>query len=567
MVSLSTDNGLQVDGTAVLGSGASQFTVAVKGSISDLKNWSISVDDAAGAPSFTPVDGLTLTPTFTGSITDTAGAIGFDVSGDNVLTWTPSGDISVALNHVEVSNQTPPSTVTCPDHQAGQVWLDVKGSLTVTSANITASAEACINPSAKTFTLTGSETGTFVPDTAGFTLGDAAVTVNGDLSAKTFDVTAHATLTITALASQPQFAVGVKFASDGTFVAGVKIGDPSALGVPGANGDLFVATKPVKGFDPATIGLTGVQAFDLPSGVTVTAAYTLQADAIAALTKIGIPIGTNGQVQVDASLGKAGFSAQVVLGFGSGTNGVQLFKTANGAAAYLNSLSLGVSVGENTSFTASGSVRLVLPPLYGSTGSQVEATVSGSITLDPLKVSLSVDLAGACGSASCPWQNAFGIPGLSVDDISGSIGIDFTTAIPTPTVFFSVSNLVLPAAWASAIGMVPGSQISLALNLDVTQPELIFSISGTSTNPVALTPLRVGTQDPAIYNQLQVNTAQLIFAPLGGKDATNQTILPGVSLVFDGRSRTSPCTSTATCRSCRRACRPPSRSATSRSGR
>jgi hypothetical protein len=533
IVSVSTEDGLQVNGTVIVGSGNTQFEIAIKGSITNLKNWSLSVSDAAGAPSFTPIDGLTLTPNFTGSLSDADGTIGFDVSGDNVVSWSPGGNVTVALTHIEVSNQAPPKTLACPaDITDGMVWLDVQGQLTYAPANLTASVEGCVNPSGKTFTLTTSAMVT-LPSSAGFTINQATVTVDGDLTKDQFTVSANAVLTITALAAQPTFAVGLTFGTDGSFVAGIALPDPAQLGFTGDNASLFVSAKTVKNFDPAKLGITGLQSFDLPAGVTVTVGYQVPQNAVNALKSLGIPINSTA-VELEATLSTTGFSAKIALGFGSGDHGVKLLSTG-GATVYLNSVYLGVSLSaENTSFTVGGTALLVLPPLYGSAGSQVEVTINGSISLEPVVLSLGFDLSGVCGSSSCPWQNAFGIPGLSVDEVAGRVGLDFTTEIPTPTLSIAVKNLVLPANWATAIGMVPGAQVSLSLNLDVTQPILTVQINGTNDNPVALTPLAISSNDPNVVNSLDVNTAQLLFAPLGGTDATGVTLTPGVGLVFDG---------------------------------
>ena len=93
--------------------------------------------------------------------------------------------------------------------------------------------------------------------------------------------------------------------------------------------------------------------------------------------------------------------------------------------------------------------------------------------------------------------------------------VDFETAIPTPTISLKVLNLVLPDAWASAIGMVPGTRITLALNLSLSQPAVDIEIDPGPGSTVALTPLKLLTNDSNVVNQLQIGRADLIFAPLG----------------------------------------------------
>ncbi len=533
-ITLSTADGLAIAGTAVVGRGASAFTIDVTGTLKDVRNWSLTVSDDTNAPTFTPVTGLTITPNVTGTITDTAGAITFDVSASEPLSWNAGDSVTLALNHVEISNGATPTGLTCPKVTAGDVWIDVRGSLHYANAGIDAGAEACIDATARTFTITGSETGTFGPSN-GFTLGNATLTVTGDLKAKSVTVTASALLTITASAKRPQFTVGLTFDNTGAFVAGVGVDAAtlSALGVPGLDGQLFVATKPVKGFDPSTLQINGVQAFDLASGVTIVTEYTPSTDVQTALTKLGL--GQQSQVQLQANLSTTGFALKLDLGFGAGTNGARLFTTGK-ASAYVNTVFLGFTAGTaGVSFTVGGTGYLTLPSLYqGAPGSAVAVTLSGTIDLSPLKFNVAFDLAGACGSASCPWTNAFGISGLTVDEVSGSLGLDLTDpATPIPTMSFAVSNLVLPDAWAKAIGLASGAQISLLLNVDPTNPELIFSIKGATANSVVLTPLSIASTDPNVVNSLQVTSASLVFAPTGGKDVLGQAIDPGVSLIFD----------------------------------
>ena len=528
MLTLSTADGLKVNGTALVGTGAGTFTVAVAGSWKDLHTWSVSVSTAAGAPTFTPVDGLSLTPNFTGSITDDAGSVSFDVAVDEPVNWTAPSGLTLALNHVEVANTAPPQTLTCPGVATGDIRLDVTGTLTYAAAGIQAGAQACIDVPARTFSISGSETGTFGPSN-GFTLSDAGLYILGDLKNHTATVSATAKLTVTAIASQPQFTVGFLFDSNGGFVAGTAV-DASTLNIPGLGGELFVSSKPMKAFDPATIGIRSVTPFDLSAGVTVLTQYTPSPTIQAALSDLHL--GTQNQVQLQANLSSSGFAMKIALAFGTRTGGTHLFSTG-GADAYLDTVYLGFTAStQGVSFTIGGTGYLTLPPLDGGPSSAVAVALSGEIDLSPVRLKISFTLAGDCGTASCPWNPAFGINGLQVDQLSGSIGLDLTDpATPVPTLELAVSNLVLPDAWAKTVGLTSGAQISALLNLDVSQPELIFSISGIN-GQAALTPLAIASQDPTVVNSLSVDHASLVFAPLGGADVDNQPIAAGVSLVF-----------------------------------
>ncbi len=143
-----------------------------------------------------------------------------------------------------------------------------------------------------------------------------------------------------------------------------------------------------------------------------------------------------------------------------------------------------------------------------------------------------ISLTGACGTATCTWPNAFGIQGLNLDSLSGSIGIDFETPIPTPTIAIKVDNLVLPQAWSSVLGIADGTRISLALDLNLSQPLVNIDIEPAVGATVALTPLKIFSKDANVYNQLKINHAHLLFAPLGGTESDGTVVQAGVGLDF-----------------------------------
>ncbi len=105
-----------------------------------------------------------------------------------------------------------------------------------------------------------------------------------------------------------------------------------------------------------------------------------------------------------------------------------------------------------------------------------------------------------------------------------------------PTLAFKVDKLQLPKAWNDAIGIQDGATSSLNLVLDVNNPILGVSIVGQKTalnpNGIALKPFTIvktvaGKAVPAsLPDSVQVRTAQLLFAPLGGTDATGHAINP-----------------------------------------
>ena len=423
----STEDGLAVNGSIDLGSDPAKFTVAFTGSISDLQNWSLSVTDAGNAPSFTPVDGLTITPNFTGTLSDTNGTIGFDVSGDDLTSWSPTDAVQVAVNHIEVSNQAPAAALTCPaDLTDGQIWADVSGSVTYAPAgsnvSLKGSVEACIAPTAKRFTLTGAVTGTLLPATSGFSLDSVDLRVDGDVGAKSFTVTAKAHLTV----QGAPVTVGITFGNDGTIVAGGSV-DLSSLGLPGTNGYALLASKAVKNFDAGDLGIhnadgTDIPKFDLPAGLSVTMAYQLSDQQVTALEKLGVPL-DGATVRLTATLSTSGFALKAEVDFGSGDQGLTLINTQSGIKLILDTLYIDFDAATtSTTLSLGGTAYLEVPsvvPNAAPSVSAVEIGINGTINVDTLNFSIGVSLTGACGTDNCTWPNAFGIQGLSFDSLSG----------------------------------------------------------------------------------------------------------------------------------------------------
>ncbi len=526
LITLASDTGLTVSGTLEIGTGNSAFDLVLNGSVKDLKNWSLSLSDP-NAPMWQPVPSLTLSPTFTGSITDTDGKIRFDLSTSNVngtapLTWDAGAGASLSVSHLEVSDNTPPSGVACPDGTAdGDVWVDLQGSFSYTPANLSLTAEGCIDITAQTFKVTTAATGILLPGNALFNITGASLTATGDVTKKEFNVTASATLQITGVNGQPSFPVGATFGTDG-IVVGAQIPDLSSLGFSGS-GAVYVATQKIDNFDPTTLGIQG-GTFDLPAGLSVSLDYELPSNIVSAFSQIGINLGPQSEVHSVATLSSAGFSIDLGLNFGSQANGLKVIDT-NGTALYLNSFDLGLTVGAQSQVSLSGSAYFELPALIpGSASSQAEVSVSGSFNFDSLTLSLGLSISD--------WTSALGINGLNIGDFAGKLGITFETGIPTPSLSLSADDIVLPTNWSTAIGMVPGTTISFDANINLDAPLLSFSIVGPAGQP-ALTPLAVATSDPSIVNSLVINQASLVLAPFGGITAAGDNVPAGISVIFD----------------------------------
>jgi hypothetical protein len=166
----------------------------------------------------------------------------------------------------------------------------------------------------------------------------------------------------------------------------------------------------------------------------------------------------------------------------------------------------------------------------GGSPSELGLTVTASLSANSGTLNLNI--------AAQDWQNAFGVSGLRIGSLGGTIGISEYV-----TVSLSANGVQLPAAWGPAIGLAPGATLSMNENLNPTQPVLNFSVTPNS-NGVALTPLAVGyagqiaagrplTPDQQnIVNSLQISEASFYLAPLGGTTAAGKAIQPGIAVAF-----------------------------------
>src|SRR5207244_7511591 len=108
---LATGSGITLNGAANLTYNSATTSVTVNGTLTSLSNWSLTVGNASGA-SWQPVTGLTVTPNFSGTVTDANGSIGFDLSsGTGSATWvSPDSNSMVSVHSLELSNQAPGRT-------------------------------------------------------------------------------------------------------------------------------------------------------------------------------------------------------------------------------------------------------------------------------------------------------------------------------------------------------------------------------------------------------------------------------------------------------------------------
>jgi hypothetical protein len=538
-VSLSGPDGLGVNGTVTIGTDDTAVAVTVAGTIRDPKNWSLAVMTTT-ARTWSPVDGLTLTPTFAGHLSDEDGAIGFDLAARDAVAWTPGAGVTVGVTNIEVSNRAVPEGVVCPaDLAAGALWLDIAGALTYNPGGgngpLTAHVDACVAPLAQAFALTGAVTTGGLASLPQISLDQLTLSATGG-TGRPFAVSGSARLTAPSVSADP-FVVGLRFGSDGAFIGTLAVPDLSRIGFTG-RGTLFVSSRDIDRFDPVSIpGLTGVP-FHLHQGLDVTLDYALPASTRNALNRFGLRLGDQTAFQAVAALGPHGFALAIQLGFGSATAGAKVLDTGGSSPVrlYLNDVSVEFELSaaaQAISLSTTGTLTVGALSAQ-TTGSSVQLRATISVDIAKLAFSARFSLSGACaggsGQAACPWPNAFGVPGLTVGALGGGFGINFETAVPTPSVAISAEQISLPPSIRTPLGLQDGASFTLNLNVDATSPLLELGLTGSP----ALKPLAVvRTAGPATVESLRINEAHLALAPFGGTTAAGKRVDPGVSVLFE----------------------------------
>ena len=300
--------------------------------------------------------------------------------------------------------------------------------------------------------------------------------------------------------------------------------------------------------------------------------YTFTGGVHQALNHLGI---SQASAQATATLSASGFTATLELDLGRRADGVPLISTKSGFHAYLDTLSLTLSLSpQEASFEAGGTGYLVIPPLAtGGTESHLDVDLSGSLGYDLEKQVVTAGLHFALRAADGPWTNALGIAGLQINGLAATFGatIPLEGPIPLPTIDLAVSGVSLPHTWAAAIGMTDGAQVSAAVNIDVAQPLLDLSIEPAAGTDVALRPFAIvrsvaGTRAVSddFVNSVEVGRAHRSgLRSVGGTPSATSTA-GGSACSSTAGSSASRCTSTPPSGSIpTRASPPPSRCPTS----
>ena len=495
-------------------------SLSVDGSLQKLETWSLTVK-ATATHAWTPFPGVTLSPSFSGTVADSGGSVTFSLTasganGSPLLTLSP-GPVTLAVDSVGLGNAVPPSG--CSVSKVGDLWLSVSGSLSLSLGTNTKSVAAagCFDITAKSFSVKATLAAlSFSALTGHVVLGAPTVTLS--YASGVFDVQAAATLTVT-MPTGGSLVVHatIAFESSGAFVIGAEVNLSQWLGGDASTAYLYYASKKVSGF---TTGDPSLGKIDLAQGLTFALAVSVPATVATGLAKIGItiPPGT-----VLKAIGTATFASDIyklTISFSLGS-GIQLF-TAGGAALVLDSGFLQLTLSPTNATFGLGVTATLDLPSPGTLGGTSHHTLRGELTINDTGVSVSLSF-GQCGSTTTAWLTAFGASGLTIQCASLQGGI--TYVFPFVNIGLSGTITSLPSTVSNVIGYQDGAPISFAFNLD---PFLLKLSIGTenSTTP-ALEPLQFVGKGTLI----KVYYASIYISPFGA--TIGPTTYPaGISLGF-----------------------------------
>jgi hypothetical protein len=133
LVTLSTAGGLYVSGSGSLGPPGHQLTVTLSGRLADREDWSLSARPRGTAPA-TLLPGLSLAPSFTGTVTDSHSSVGFTVNGRTARAWAPVTGVSLTAGSIKFENTMQNERgVIAPGIAPHTPWLAVTGLFSVGS--------------------------------------------------------------------------------------------------------------------------------------------------------------------------------------------------------------------------------------------------------------------------------------------------------------------------------------------------------------------------------------------------------------------------------------------------
>lgn len=560
-------NGLTLDAQGAIGPYGKAVAVDVSGSFTDSSHWALAV---SGSPSgqCTSWSGTSIDLSclrFVGTLQDAGSSPTFSVSA-SLAKWNVSSELTVNDLTVQLSNGTAPAACTPqasgsdPNPSsvvtAGDVYLAVSGdgSLALPGVStIPIQASACVDPSSGSFLVAAGVTDWQPAPGVDATLDSAsvdAVYTGGTLS---FVGSGKATVA----GEQLGATVTYDTASQNLVVDGY--GNLGTL-LPGVNASAHVvySTEAVQGYTLWEPGspTAGTSTVDLPgNGLTIAVDFALPNPSDPGSGPVGTvlkKLGFSGppSVVVSAQISASGIDLvgslqtdAVVFGVCQTTgSNVQLTQTPTSSCLSLKLRDLFVELSTDGTIGFGADTILNIPSSSGP--ADLDLRMEMAVQL-PAKVTASFELKGMPGAsapASCSsttgsytdtaghWCNALFVPGLEIGTFAIQGSIDFSTGIPTPNIGVYASGIVLPPKLNNLLGIQnDGETMTFGLNVSATAPVLDVELGQADGRPF-LEPLQ--NVSSAVAPAVQVDDADLVFAPIGGRIAGVE-IPPGLGLSFD----------------------------------
>ena len=256
-ITVSTAGGIQVAGTAVIGAGVAVSAVAVAGTVTSATSWTLAATPPAAATAWTPFTGITVTPKFTGTISDVSGAITFDLKSAVATTWAPAGT-KQAVTMVEFADIKAPNGG--GGVSPGDGWVALTGPLSIpagAAGTLTAAGSIVIDTVTGHGALSGTQSGRLVL-AATPAVALSGLKLAGALTARALGTTG----TVTGTGSVGAAGAAPSTATVSVTTGGVVVVDfnadlsPFGLAAPGHFGEVLWAAAPVPAYLVASSGAT-----------------------------------------------------------------------------------------------------------------------------------------------------------------------------------------------------------------------------------------------------------------------------------------------------------------------
>lgn len=521
--------GLTGEGEVVVNAGSSSIGIAVRLKYADPRNWSLTVT-GSGTATWEPLPGLTLTPAdISGAITAKDDKYVFSVNVVKSGTWSPTRTVDVANLKLSLSNECTDTGAPCPTDagvylrlsgdatfripSVGAVAANLRGTLALPSGafSVAATLPKPIAVGAGISIDSGRiELSRGMKQPAGTALlADASEP--GGLQLR---ISGAATLPV--VGKIPS--IEAVFSSAGWSVA-AQLG---SFSLPGASGDGATLGDTILGWssfptslkvvDPATKAVSEIA---LPANsFKITGSFASPPWLREAL-KLPGDLHARATGSLDTATGD--FALRMELAFPQST---YLYGDARSATS-LRLASAYIEIarrGSDFSIALGGQAKLAIAATESLPASDIDLGVALSFSASTQTIAGELTLSSKAG-----WQSAFGVSGLTLQDLALAFQLNLSTL--TPGIGFG-ARAVLPPSLRAPLGIPDGAVTTLVANLSVTTPCIGIQITKPSSP---------GTNvlDIARKGVLTAKQFEFEVAP-SGCTVGQFRYQPGVSVSFDG---------------------------------